>query len=49
MQVHDAEFPEWAEEVVWYLKEEKLLEDKKKSRQVRMRSARYTLIGNTLY
>jgi len=47
--VHDAEFPEWAEEVVWYLKEEKLLEDKKKSRQVRMRSARYTLIGNTLY
>jgi hypothetical protein len=44
-----SEFLEWAEEVIQYLKEGKLPEDKKKSRQVQMRSSRYIMIGNTLY
>jgi len=50
VQVPDpSEFPEWAEEVIQYLKEGKLTEDKKKSQQVQMRSSRYTMIRNTLY
>jgi hypothetical protein len=49
MQVQAAEFSQWVEEVIWYLKEGKLLKDKKKSREMRMHSSRYTLIGSTLY
>jgi ribosomal protein S14 len=47
--VESLEFPEWAEQVVQYLKEGKLPADKKKSRQVQMCSSRYTMIGVTLY
>jgi hypothetical protein len=49
MQVQVAKTPGWAEEVVQYIKEGKFSKDKKKSRQEQMRSALYTLIGNTLY
>ncbi len=49
MQVRAAEIPEWADEVLQYLKEGKLSKDKKKSRQVQMHSSWYTMIGNTFY
>lgn len=49
MQTQAAEAPEWVKEVIQYLKEGKLPKDKKKSQQVWMRSARYTLIEDTLY
>jgi ribonuclease HI len=41
--------PEWAKEIIQYLKDGNLPEDKKEARKVRMRAARYTLSGDTLY
>jgi hypothetical protein len=49
MQVLVVEIPKWAYEVVRYLKDGKLPKDKKMYWQVRMRSSRYTMIGNMLY
>jgi hypothetical protein len=40
--------PEWAKEIMLYLKNGQLLGDKE-SRKVKMQSARYTLIGDILY
>ncbi len=50
MQIEDSYIiPEWARAIVEHLKEERLLKDKKEAQKIRMRSARYTLIGEILY
>ena len=45
----EGEAPEWAIDIIRYLRDGKLPDDKQKARQIRMRSARYTWAGNTLY
>jgi ribonuclease HI len=50
MQIDDKyEIPEWARNVVEYLKNGQLPNDKKEARKIRMQSARYTLVGEILY
>lgn len=45
----DTEAPEWVKDVIRFLKERELPDDKKSARKVRVRAARYIMIGNTLY
>jgi len=50
MQIDDAYvILEWARNVVEYLKNGQLPNDKKEARKIKMQSARYTLIGEILY
>jgi hypothetical protein len=46
--VESSKYPEWAKEVIQYLKEGKLPKDKKQARLVRMQASRYTMFRNTL-
>ncbi|XP_059439799.1 uncharacterized protein LOC132172333 [Corylus avellana] len=43
------EAPEWAIDIIRYLRDGGLPDDRQKARQIRMRSARYTWIDGTLY
>jgi hypothetical protein len=50
MQIDDAYvIPQWTRNVVEYLKNGQLPDDKIEARKIRMQSARYTLIGEILY
>jgi hypothetical protein len=50
MQISDTyEIPEWARNVVEYLKNGQLPNDKKEARKIQMQSARYTLVDENLY
>jgi ribonuclease HI len=50
MQIEDVYvIPKWARQVIEYLKNRQLSNDKKEARKTRMQSARYTLVGDILY
>lgn len=50
MQIDDTyKIPEWARNVVEYLKNRQLANDKKEARKIWMQSARYTLVSEILY
>jgi hypothetical protein len=47
--VEEESEPEWASEVIKYLKKGELPNDKTQSRKVRLQSTRYTMIDGVLY